>query len=126
MKSEPINQLVRYLITGLASFSMEYILFIVLYKVIGLWYIISHISVYFIVFWFNFLVNRFWSFKSKNDIRVQLFRYGLLFVFNLFAATAIMFILSEVLNISPLISKVLVMGMIVLWNFILYRKIIFR
>jgi putative flippase GtrA len=123
---ESLGQLFRYIFTGLISFGIEYSLFILLYRVFEIWYITSHVSVYIVVFWFNFFVNRLWSFKSKSNLQRQLSMYTLLFVFNLIVATLIMYLLSEILRITPLISKVLVMGMTVSWNFIIYKTVIYK
>lgn len=120
------KQFKKYLITGLLSFSLEYLLFFVLYEMLRLWYITANAIVYFVVFWFNFLMNRYWSFRAKGSISRQLALYCILFVFNLAAITVIMYILSDLAMIPPLISKVLVMGMVVSWNFIIYRRIIYK
>lgn len=123
---DSIGQFIRYIVVGLISFSVEYGLFVLLYKVFEIWYIFSHASVYFVVFWLNFFLNRLWSFKSIDNICKQLMMYSVLFVFNLVVATLIIYLLSELLSFSPLISKFLVMGAIVPWNFIIYKTIIYK
>jgi len=72
-------------------------------------YLFANAIAYVVVFWFNFLVNRIWSFKSKVNIFKQLGQYAVLFVFNLFATSALLWLLSDKIGIIPAISKVLVM-----------------
>lgn len=121
------EQLTRYLITGFLSFGIEYLMFFILYHLLSVGYITANVIVYAVVFWINFLLNRFWSFKSQDNLLRQLKLYSLLFIFNLLVVNVfLMYVLSEIAGIPPLISKVLLMGVVVLWNFILYKKVIYR
>ena len=83
LKKPFIQQLLRYLITGFTAFGIEYAMYVFLLKVVKLHYILASVIVYALVFWFSFIVNRIWSFKSKGRLSKQLMQYGLLFAFNL-------------------------------------------
>ncbi|NLL05418.1 MAG: GtrA family protein [Clostridiaceae bacterium] len=150
---ETLSQMKRYVITGFTGFVIEYSLFNIFYNVIfarffpigyslakgfaenlidynlkssTYSYLLANAIAYVVVFWFNFLINRIWSFKSKVNIFKQLKQYGVLFVFNLIATSSLLYFLSDKIGILPEISKVLVMGSVVCWNFILYKKIIYK
>lgn len=125
-KPETRGQFLRYLLTGFASFIAEYLLFLLLFDKLNVQYIYSNTIVYTVIFIINFLLNRLWSFKSKSDPKRQLALYLALFLFNLAATNAVMYLLSGMLAMSPRISKILVMGMIVVWNFIIYKKVIYK
>ena len=120
------GQFKRYVATGLLSFTIEYLLFFVLLTQLGLWYMLANTMVYVVVFWFNFFMNRLWSFKSKANLPKQIGLYGGLFVFNLAAINLLMYLFCDIAGIAPLISKVMVMGAVVSWNFILYKKVIYK
>ncbi|TYQ16157.1 UNVERIFIED_CONTAM: GtrA-like protein [Acetivibrio alkalicellulosi] len=153
LKPEVFSQLKRYLITGFSSFSLEYILFrvfneIIFEKIVPFGfslvssvsknsfnadldiftynYLLSNTIVYVFIFWFNFLANRIWSFKSKINFSKQLKQYLILFAFNLFAVNTLLYLFSEKIGIIPHISKILVMGSVVCWNFIIYKKVIYK
>lgn len=119
-------QFVRYIITGVLSFITEISLLFVLTEYAGLWYIFSNTIAYVVVFWLNFLLNKFWSFASRKDFRRQLKLYSMLFIFNLGATSALMYLLTDIAGLCYLISKVLVVGMVVTWNFFLYKKVIYK
>jgi putative flippase GtrA len=122
-----IKQLFRYLITGFTAFGIEYGLYILLYKFIGLYYIWSSFIVYAIVFMFSFFVNRNWSFESKGDVRRQMMLYFLLFLFNLFFGNIVLlYVLTEYLGLNPLFSPFVKMAFIVCWNFLIYKYIIYK
>ena len=122
-----VEQFKRYIMIGFFSFGVEYLLFIILYKALHLEPVPANVIVYASVFWINFLLNRIWSFQSRSSLFRQLKRYFLLFAFNLFAANIfLMHFLSDGMRISPMIAKVIVMAFIVSWNFVLYKKVIYK
>ena len=123
---EFVGQFSRYLITGFSSAAIELTLLFVLRDTAGLTVLAANSIALTIVFWFNFLMNRFWSFKSKADIKRQLVMYLVLFVFNLAASDLIMYLLTVKLSLQYLIAKVFAIGAVVCWNFILYRKVIYK
>ncbi|MGE5613009.1 MAG: GtrA family protein [Bacillota bacterium] len=118
--------MIRYVITGLSSAAIEFTLLYVFKDMAGLSVITANSAALSIVFWFNFLMNRYWSFKSTMKLQKQLVMYLLLFLFNLLASDAIMYLLVEKLSIQYLFAKVLSIGAMVCWNFILYKKVIYK
>ena len=127
LKKPFIQQLIRYLVTGFTAFGIEYAMYVFLLKVIGLHYILASVIVYALVFWFSFIVNRIWSFKSKGNISKQLIQYGLLFSFNLVVSNIfIMKLLTDVIGLDPLISPFIKMAFVVSWNFLIYKYIIYK
>ena len=127
LKKPFVQQLIRYLVTGFTAFGIEYAMYVFLLKVIGLHYILASVIVYALVFWFSFIVNRFWSFKSKGHIGKQLLQYGLLFSFNLVVSNIfIMKLLTDVIGLDPLISPFIKMTFVVSWNFLIYKYIIYK
>ncbi|HEY8499433.1 MAG TPA: GtrA family protein, partial [Clostridia bacterium] len=91
--------------------------------------------VYTFIFWFNFLMNKFFTFKSRKNIIKQLVSYGLLFLFNgvvgnILLFTAIKKLLEYLFPTTAWIPyylpKVLIMVFIVSWNFVLYNKVIYN
>lgn len=149
---ETFSQMKRYIITGFSGFAIEYALFNIFNELIFVKfppagysfakkiadnfvetfgrptyrYLFANAIAYIVAFWVNFLLNRFWSFKSKVNIFKQLRQYSALFIFNLIVTSALLYFLSDKIGIMPKISKVLVMGMVVCWNFILYKKVIYK
>jgi len=126
LEPNSIVQFLKYLVTGILSAGTEYSIFIILMNCINMWYIFANIPAYFTGFWISFLLNRFWSFKSKVNFRKQLFQYFILFSINLGVQSLFLFLLTHLIGIPSSISKIFVMGLIVLWNFIIFKKIIYK
>ncbi len=104
-----IGQFIRYLITGFSTFGLEYLIFYSLFVLIGMSELIANSVSIAVVFWFNYLANRLWSFKSKEKISKQILQYGVLFFVNIGISNLFMHASSAMFGISPLISKVFIM-----------------
>lgn len=121
-----LNQFKRYLVTGFSSAIIELSILYILKSYMQFSVIAANSIALTIVFWFNFLMNRYWSFKSRYDLRKQLIMYGILFLFNLGASDVIMYILTSLLYMQYILSKIFAIGAVVSWNFILYKKVIYK
>lgn len=121
-----LTQLGRYLATGLLAAALEYGLLILLTEYVGLWYIISNSIAYASGFAVSFLLNRYWSFQSRENIVKQFLQYAALFSLNLILNNVLMYLFTNTAGIPYTISKLIVMSMVVVWNFIIYKKVIYR
>jgi len=76
----------------------------------------------------SFLLNKFWSFNTSHTAK-QTAKQGLLVAalvgFNLLITNLVIVYLHK-LHIGPEISKIITTGMITCWNYILYKKHIFK
>lgn len=121
-----LAQLKRYLVTGFSTAALEISLLWFFKSILRFDEIMANTFALTIVFWFNFLLNRLWSFQSKEKLSRQLMVYGPLFLFNLGASNLMMYYAVKVIGIHFLIAKVIAIGVIVTWNFIIYKKVIFK
>lgn len=121
------QSILRYLSIGLLAFITDYIIFITLYYYLDLNLAISTTAGYFIGLLVSFSINRLWVFgqrgRSRHPIR-QIIEYLSLVVFNyFFTLLAIVKLQHE--GVEPLVGKVIVVGVTVFWNYILFKKVIF-
>jgi putative flippase GtrA len=132
---DSLAQFFRYIFVGILCFSVEYTLFIILRNTLPITELIVNVLVYTVIFWLNFLLNKFYSFRSKTNFKRQLFLYGILFFFNLTVGNVLLF--SGIRYVLVLLSgegswqvlylpKILIMFFIISWNFILYKKVIYN
>ncbi len=123
---ELTGQVIRYLITGFSSAAIEFSLIILCRDIFNFSIVTANSIALTIVFWFNYLMNRKWSFKSTASLKKQLPMYLVLFVFNLGASDLIMYLLTSRLSLHYLIAKVFAIAAVVTWNFFLYKKVIYK
>lgn len=76
----------------------------------------------------SFLLNKFWAFQTshsaKNSLR-QAVLMGVLILINLALTNVIVLSMAKI-KIGPEISKLVATGIITLWNYVLYKKYIFK
>ncbi len=123
---ETKKQFFRYLVTGGLAAAAEYSLFYVLNILVGLSLILSNSAAYTSGFVISFILNRVWSFESKGHLGRQLLLYTILFGINLALSNILVTLFTNQLGIATMISKAIAMGIIVLWNFVIYKKIIYK
>jgi putative flippase GtrA len=126
LSPELLGQAIRYLITGFSSAAIEFSLLILSKDIFSLSVVVSNSIALTIVFWFNYLMNRKWSFKSTTSLKKQLPMYLVLFIFNLGASDLVMYLLTSRLSLHYLLAKVFAIAAVMTWNFLLYRKVIYK
>lgn len=120
------GQFRRYVIVGILSFGLEYGLFALCLKGLAWSYLAANTVVYPLVCLINFALNRQWTFAARGNVLAQALRYLALLAFNLLAGNAVLYLLCDVFAMSALLAKIAVMALIVLWNFAIYKWLVYR
>jgi putative flippase GtrA len=109
----------------LGAFSADYFVLVISYYILNLPLWLSTSLGYFTGFAISFTINRRWVFGGKQrEIRRQVPEYFTLVVFNyIFTVVSLGFLNNR--GITPGISKLLVMILIMCWNYVLFRWVIF-
>lgn len=119
----------KYIVTGIISWGFDYGTLLSLYYVASLKLGVATTTAFVVGLIVNFILIKFWVFHDSQKGRKASFsqglQYGLLTAFNLMITNLVIYQLSKK-SIGPEISKVLTTGMIACWNFILYKKVIFK
>jgi len=119
-----LGQGTRYLVVGFSSFAIEYLLFLIPFLALGLHVVLSNVIAISGSSLFNFIMSRSWTFKSTSSLPRSIVLYLILFSWNQFFSSWAILMLVDV-GLSALIAKVITMAIIVCWNFLLYRKVVF-
>lgn len=119
---------VRYLIVGGISVAVDYGTLLLCYYVFGFDLGVATTVGFLVGLVINFLLNKLWAFQAAGGAKQtteQALKVALLVVFNLVVTNIAVVYLNKV-NVGPEISKILTTLMITLWNYILYKKHIFK
>ena len=119
------KKFIKYVISGGFAALFEFVTFSILHWMKSDLLICQCIS-YIAGLLVSFSLNKIWVFKSKSKALRQLFQYVLLAIINLLLTSIIISILVDNLKINGYIAKIIVMGCVVAWNFILYKLVIFK
>lgn len=127
------RRFLSYIVVGLLAFFVEYVSFLGLLNILHVSYGLSvaqtiSFSVGLLV---SFLGNRNYTFNTKDasyrhSKKHQAVRYVTLAITNLLITNALIYIFVDQLLIMPMVAKVIVMFLIIPWNYILFRSFIFK
>ena len=119
------KQFMKYIFVGGLTALLELMLFAI-FRLIAFFDIaLSNIIAVTTATLCNFFLNRGWSFKANSNIFRNLILYVFLFLINLsFSTYAIAFMVKA--GMVDVVAKLVTMILITLWNFVLYRKVIFK
>lgn len=120
-----ITQGFRYVVVGGISALFELLLFLGCYELLHVPAAYSNIIALVSSTIVNFSINRQWSFKSSANLAGSMIKYGILFLFNLGFSTFVVTWLIG-LGLPAVLAKFITMACIVCWNFVLYRKVVFK
>lgn len=119
------RQGVAYLAVGVGTALLELALFQLLYKTVHLPIEYSNVIATVIATATNFLLNRNVTFKSTSNPVRSLILYCLLFLFNTTVSTVAIKALVAA-GVMSTIAKMVMQCCVVIWNFFIYRIIIFK
>lgn len=134
MKAQ-ITQPAKYILVGLITVVFEYISFYALYLFVfqiqtdNEKIVLSQILSFIVALVINFLGNRYIAFRKDNYMNGQYKQITIFFslaIFNLFMSTCLIFILVSIATVHPVMAKLITIPIIVGWNFIVYRTVIFK
>lgn len=117
----------RYLLIGTASVVVDFGSFNILWKLIGIKALYSNLISSLITICFNFTLSNYWTFKagSRNKFK-KLFKFVLVTAFNYFISNFLMYVFIEYTTINLNLAKLFITGLVVCWNFLLYRLWVFK
>lgn len=118
---------VRYLISGTSAFVIEYACFALLISLTSNLLLSNTIS-FIVGVGVGFVFHKFWSFSGNHQLhaRSQILATFSMGLFNLFFTNTIISILVTALDISPYISKIITLIIIVIWNYVIFNYVVFR
>jgi len=128
-----MKRVILYGFVGVLAFLSEYFSFVFLVNAITIPY--SLIIAQSISFGFGLIVSftgsRLFTFKDSDktyvhSIHKQIGAYAILTIINFCLSNLIIYIIINCFSAAPFIAKLIVMVMVVLWNFFIFNKLIFK
>lgn len=120
------DQLIKYICIGAISVAADIIFLYFFTEFFGLWYVLSAGLSFFIGLIIVFILNKFWSFQKYAFTKNQLKKFIILMAINYISNMLIILFLTEYLTIAYLASKLIIIAMQTIWNFLLYKFWVFK
>ena len=118
-------EIVSYVFVGGMTTLVNYVVYFILLKIHSHWLIANSISWIFAVL-FVYYKNKRYVLKSKNNIKKEFISFILLRFMTLLIENICLYLLIDLLNLQPMISKVCVSFITILSNYILCKFKIFK
>lgn len=121
------SQKFRYLTSGGLSFAIEFAIFMILVH-FKTSLVLANTASFMAGLLASFFLHKLWSFagEQQHQTKDQFVSYALLAIVNLLLSNVIIYWLVDVVSIPKQIAKILVMAIIVCWNYAILGKFIFR
>jgi len=122
------KRLYRFLISGGSAAVAEYSLFVLITYIVPTVSVVIPQTISFMTgFIISFLLNKKWVFGNtiNRNLKVLIIKYSSLALINLLLGNFLVWIFVEVAQINVLFAKIIVMGMIALWNYVIFSRFIF-
>lgn len=123
-----IKKILRFLISGGITATVQLGLMYLLTDIFGFWYIFSLNLAFVAAFFTSFTLQKFWTFKNDNLDRVykQALLYFAVVLVNLLINNAFVYLLVEKMDAWYIAAQVMAELIIAIESYFVYKKLIFR
>lgn len=120
-------QVLRYLISGGSAGVTNLATLFVMVHFFHVWYLLSAIVAFLVAVFVSFLMQKYFTFNdyNKEKIKKQSLLYFAIQVFNLGPNTLLLYIAVDKLGIHYLLAQILVLGVIAIYTFFLFKHLVF-
>ncbi|MFH1443841.1 MAG: GtrA family protein [Candidatus Peregrinibacteria bacterium] len=118
------GQFLLYVLSGSTAAIVDFGSYAILLR-LGVWYIAATVVSGVLGFATTFLMNKYVAFKKKNDFMRHLVRFFIVDMANIIVGVLVLYALVDGLGMEKQVAKLLTMGMVVLWNFFLYKFFVY-
>lgn len=122
------NILLRYLVAGATSTSVNIGLLYILTDIFGIWYLYSSLFSFIVAVGLSFILQKFWTFNDGEIKKVhhQLISFLSVALLGIFINTIFMYIFVDIFDIWYILAQIITGGFIMILNFLMYKFFIFN
>lgn len=120
------REFIKFLITGVINTTITLGIIFLMYNFFGIHYVLSNAIGYVLGFINSFLMNKFWTFKSKGSLIKQFFVFLKVFLVCYLFQLAFLYYFSEELLLEKNISQILSMIIYTIANFLFNKFLTFK
>lgn len=123
-----IHKIMRYLFTGGVGAGVNFIIYFILLRFLGLWYILASIISFLLSLLVGFYLQKHFTFRnfSVDNTKKQMLLYYLFSFLNLIINIILLYFFVEIVKVDQVFAKVLTLGILAIWSYFVYQKYIFK
>lgn len=119
-------QFIRYGFIGVAGLVIDFGIFYLFIKYLGIHYQIANVVAFFGSSSHNFILNAFFNFKKKDKLLVRYLKYLSIGITGVIASAIMLFLFVEIIGLIEIISKIITIFVVTIAQFILNRRFTFE
>jgi putative flippase GtrA len=120
------REFAKYFIVGFSGLFFDMGTLILFKEKFGMAPVVAVILNQVILLNYNFLLNKYWSFKNKAMPHKQLVKYLSLAGFNYLFSVVTMYFFNHILNFDYRFVRIVTIATMVSWNFFLYKYWVYK
>lgn len=120
------RQFAKYFIVGISGFVLNLSLLILAKEILGISAVIATAVIGLFLMVFNFLLNKYWSFRDKTMPHKQIIRYIILSAGNYVFSVSAMYLLHDQFGWDYRLVNIGTVAVMVSWNFLLFKYWVYR
>ncbi len=124
------HQIKSYVIFGILTTLINYIVYIIAVKLFNIYYVIGNIIAWVVAVLFAFVTNKFYVFRSKKKnfeiIFNEFYKFTIARILTGLMETGLLWVLVDFLKQSDLIMKIITNIFVIISNFILNKFLVFK
>ena len=124
------SEIINYLIVGVLTTLVSIVIYGVFTKLFHVNYMISNVISWIGSVSFAYITNKIFVFKSKcdseKDVLIEVYQFFKYRVFSLLIDILLMYVFVEIFNIDDMISKVIVLFIVIAFNYIFSKLFVFK
>ncbi|MFH0874122.1 MAG: GtrA family protein [Candidatus Komeilibacteria bacterium] len=123
-----LAQLTKFALIGVSSFIVDMLVYVVLTRLTGLYYLLANILSFLISAAWSFYWNKRWTFRTavSQPLGQQYFKFLSVNIVGLFLTSVLLFIFVSGWSWNDLLAKFIIAIIVMLWNFSLNKIWTFR
>ena len=117
----------KFGIVGIISTIINYGVFALLYKTLGIYYILSSVTGYVSGLSLGYLLNKHWTYIEQIEkTKSYIIEYIIVYMISLFISQIFLYSVVEIITINPLYANILAIGLSTIMNFLGTNFFVFR
>ena len=122
-------QIYKFMIVGIVNAILLLVLTIFFTDYLNIFYLLSSVIAYEITIIFGFIVHEYWTFVKVKKIKkpyVRFLKYNIFYFLGLVIHSGFVFMLTNFFELHYLLSQLIAIVVLFLFNFFLIKKITFK
>lgn len=121
------RELIMYVFFGVLTGVVNLGVYFLFSHVLGVYYLFSNVVAWFLSVLFAYVTNRIWVFESNsNNILKEVFLFFSSRLFSGLVDIGLLYFFVDILNIGDFISKIIVVIIVVMLNYLFSKLLIFK